>query len=55
MNKGKYQGQDVTVVRPAKQGDQGFDAAKGEQVIVKGSDGKEQTVAKSEVQSSDTA
>jgi hypothetical protein len=55
QNKGKFQGQDVTIVRPARQGDQGFDAAKGEQVIVKVSDGKEQTVAKSEVQSGESA
>jgi hypothetical protein len=47
---GKYKGQAVQIVRAAKQGDQGFDAAKGEQVVIKGSDGKEQTVAKSEVQ-----
>jgi hypothetical protein len=55
QNKGKYQGQDVQIVRPAKQGDQGFDAAKGDQVVIKGSDGKEKTVSKSEVQSGESA
>lgn len=56
QGKGKYQGQNVEIVRPAKQGDQGYDAANpNEQVVIKGADGKEKAVAKSEVQSSESA
>ena len=46
-----YQGKKVTVVRPAKQGDPGFDGAataKPQQVI-KLADGTEKTVPASEV------
>ena len=45
----KYQNQEVKV-RPARQGDKGFDQAKGEQVVVTMPDGSERTVPKSEVQ-----
>jgi len=43
-----YQGKQVTIVRPAKQGDAGFDAAKPKSVI-KLPDGSEKTVATTEV------
>jgi hypothetical protein len=43
-----YQGKQVTIVRPAKQGDAGFDAAKPKQVI-RLPDGTEKTVAASEL------
>ena len=45
----KYQNQDVTVVRDAKEGDAGFDADKGAQVVIRMPDGSEKTVLKSEV------
>lgn len=44
----KYQGKDVQS-RPAKDGDKGFDASKGEQVVVTLPDGTEKVVAKAEV------
>jgi hypothetical protein len=43
-----YQGKKVTVVRPAKQGDQGFDAAKPKSVIQL-PDGSQKTVPDAEV------
>jgi hypothetical protein len=46
--KGKYQGQDVTVLRPARQGDKDFNASV-EQVVIKTADGSEKTVAKNDV------
>ena len=45
----RYQGQKVEVVRPARQGDKGFNPSGGEQVVIKLSDGSERTVAKSDV------
>ena len=45
----KYQGKEVKSSRPAKQGDPGFDASKGEQVVITLQDGSEKTVLKSEV------
>jgi len=44
-----YQGKKVTAARPAKQGDKGFDAAKGPQSVVTLPDGTEKTVATTEV------
>lgn len=44
----QYQGQDVTVVRDAKQGDPNFDQQK-DQVIVRLANGTEKTVARSDV------
>lgn len=44
----RYQGKTVQS-RPAKEGDQGFDASKGEQVVITLADGTEKTVAKAEV------
>jgi hypothetical protein len=43
-----YQGKQVTAVRPAKQGDQGFQQGK-DQVTITLPDGSEKTVAKNEV------
>jgi hypothetical protein len=43
-----YQGKQVTVVRAAKQGDQGFDAAKPKSVIQL-PDGSQKTVPDAEV------
>lgn len=43
----KYQGKTVTS-RPAREGDQGYDATK-DQVVVKTDDGKEKTVPRDEV------
>lgn len=54
MQKGKYQGQDVEIVRPAHKGDNGFQDGAGEQLIIKGADGKEKTVKQSEVDQSKT-
>ena len=45
----QYQGKNVTVVRDAKQGDQGFDASKGAQSLIKLEDGAQKVVLKSEV------
>lgn len=45
----QYQGKDVTVTRPARQGDKGFIAAAGEQVLVRLEDGSEKVVPKDEV------
>lgn len=53
--KGKYQGEDVEVIRVATKDDQGFDAAKGEQVIIQKSDGSKETATKSEVQTDEPA
>jgi hypothetical protein len=47
--KATYQSKSVTIVRPAKQGDPGFNANLGEQIIVKLADGTEKTVPKAEV------
>jgi hypothetical protein len=55
MNKGTYQGQTVQIVRAAKQGDQGYNASIGEQVVIKGDDGKEKTVAKKDVTAEQSA
>ena len=44
----KVNGQPVTVVRDAKQGDPSFDANK-DQVIVKNADGSQSTVLRSDV------
>lgn len=44
----KYQGQDVRT-RPARQGDKGFDQAKGDQVVVTMPDGTEKTIAKADL------
>jgi hypothetical protein len=46
----KYQNKEVKIVRPAKQGDAGFVATSGEQVVIKGDDGKEIAVPKAQVQ-----
>lgn len=50
--KGKWQGQDIEIVKPAQQGDAGFDPilAIGSQVIVKFSDGSEKTVLRSDIE-----
>jgi hypothetical protein len=48
-----YQGKEVKVIRPARDGDQGFVAGSAEQVIIKGDDGKEQAVPKNQVQDHD--
>jgi hypothetical protein len=45
-----YQGKKVTVIRTAKQGDQGFTAGSSEQVVIRGEDGKEIAVPKKEVE-----
>lgn len=49
--KGKWQDVDVEIVKPAQQGDAGFDPmlAIGSQVIVKFSDGSEKTVLRSDI------
>ena len=47
--KGTYLSEPVDVVRPAKQGDPGYNGKAGEQVIIKLKDGTEKTVAKTEV------
>ena len=44
-----YQGKPVTVVRPARKGDEGFDE-EVQQVVVKLEDGTEKTVARKDVQ-----
>ena len=44
----QYHGKNVTIVRNVKPGDDGFDAAKA-QVIIKLSDGTQQTVSQSDV------
>lgn len=44
-----YQGKQVTIVRPAKQGDQGFKNDDSEQVVIKGDDGTEKAVPKDQV------
>lgn len=46
-----YQGQTVTDVRPARQGDQNFEKGK-DQVVIRNADGSEQTVPRSEVKES---
>jgi hypothetical protein len=46
----KYQNKEVKIIRPAKQGDAGFVASAGEQVIIRGDDGKEIAVPKQQVQ-----
>jgi hypothetical protein len=50
-----YQGKQVKIVRPAKEGDQGFVAGSAEQVIIKGDDGREVAVPKNQVQDQDQA
>jgi hypothetical protein len=45
----KYQGKNCTIVRDAKEGDPGFDAAKGAQVWVRFDDGTEVCAMKSDV------
>lgn len=49
----KYQNKEVTVVRPAKEGDTGFDKAKGEQSLIRMPDGSQKAVPATEV--SDTS
>lgn len=44
-----YQGKNVQIVRPAKQGDPGFKNDDSEQVVIKGDDGQEKTVPKDQV------
>ena len=44
-----YQGKKVTIVRPAKQGDQGFDQNKDDQIVISMPDGTEKTVPREEV------
>ena len=44
-----YQGKPVTVVRPARKGDEGFDE-EIQQLVVKLEDGTERTVARKDVQ-----
>jgi hypothetical protein len=44
-----YQGKEVTVVRPARQGDEGFKNDGTEQVVIKGDDGQEKAVPKDQV------
>lgn len=44
----KFQGKDVQS-RPAREGDKGFDATKGEQVVITMPDGTEKTVNKADV------
>jgi hypothetical protein len=48
MNK-QYQGGNVTIIRDAKQGDQGFDASKGAQTLIKLADGSQKTVLQSDL------
>jgi hypothetical protein len=48
-----YQGKEVTVVRAAKVGDKGFDAARGSQSLIKLADGSEKVVNDAEVTSAD--
>jgi hypothetical protein len=49
---GKWQGQDVTIVRPVKQGDEGFDPSLGigEQVVIQLLDGSEKTVLRHDIE-----
>jgi hypothetical protein len=47
--KATYQSKSVTIVRPAKQGDPGFNANLGKQLVIKLADGTEKTVAETEV------
>ena len=49
---GKWQGEDVEILRAAKHGDEGFDPALGigEQVIVKRQDGSEKLVLRHDVE-----
>jgi len=44
-----YKGQNVNVLRPAKQGDPGFKDDKTEQCVIQTSDGTEKTVPKEDV------
>lgn len=44
-----YQGKEVTVVRDATATDNGYDASKGKQVVLRGADGSEKTVLASEI------
>jgi hypothetical protein len=46
----KYQNKEVKIVRPAKQGDPGFVSSAGDQLVIKGDDGKEMVVPKNQVQ-----
>jgi hypothetical protein len=49
MSTSTYQGKPVTVVRPARKGDEGFDE-EIQQLVVKLEDGTEKTVARKDVQ-----
>jgi hypothetical protein len=49
MTTATYKGQTVTVVRPAKDGDDGFDKHKGAQSLIKLKDGTEKVVATTDV------
>ena len=51
----KYQNKEVKIIRPAKQGDQGFVAGSSEQVVIRGDDGKEIAVPKNQVQDHEQA
>ena len=44
-----YQNKEITVVRAAKSGDPGFDAAKGTQSLIRLKDGSEKVVPDAEV------
>jgi len=52
MTTATYKGQTVTVVRPAKDGDDGFDKHKGAQSLIKLKDGTEKVVATTDVAAS---
>ena len=45
----KYQGKNVTTLRPARQGDHGFDANKRDQILIRHEDNTEKVVERSEV------
>lgn len=45
----QYQGKNVQIVRPARQGDQGFKDDGSEQVVIKDDSGQEKTVPKDQV------
>lgn len=53
MTAATYKGQTVTVVRPAKDGDPGFDKHKGAQSLIKLKDGSDKVVPTSEVSGGD--
>lgn len=54
MGESSYKGSQVQVVRPAQDGDRGYDA-KLEQVLVRFPDGREELANKSDVQGTESA